>query len=107
MEDNKTFSTPLVNEYKTYSMDLAGRKLSVDIGRVGKQANGCAFMHYGDTTLLCTATASDKPREGIDFFPAVCESMKRKCMQWERFPAASIKEKERPGEHATLTSRGN
>ena len=55
--------------YKTFSMELAGRTLSVDINRVGKQANGCAFMHYGETTVLSTATASDKPRDGIDFFP--------------------------------------
>ena len=55
------------NMYKSFSMNLAGRTLTVDIGRVAKQANGAAFMHYGDTTLLCTATASDKPREGIDF----------------------------------------
>ena len=59
--------------YKTYSMELGGRTLSVDIGRVGKQANGCAFMHYGDTTVLCTATASEKPRDGIDFFPLSVE----------------------------------
>ena len=59
--------------YKTYSMELAGRTLSVDIGRVGKQANGCAFMHYGETTVLSTATASEKPREGIDFFPCSVE----------------------------------
>ena len=55
--------------YKTFSMELAGRTLSVDIGRVAAQANGAAFMHYGDTTVLSTATASEKPREGIDFFP--------------------------------------
>ena len=55
--------------YKTFSMELAGRTLSVDIGRVAAQANGAAFMHYGDTTVLCTATASKEPREGIDFFP--------------------------------------
>ena len=59
--------------YKTYSMDLAARTLSVDIGRVGKQAGGCAFIHYGDTTLLCTATASAAPRDGIDFFPLSVE----------------------------------
>ncbi len=59
--------------YKTFSMELAGRTLTVDIDRVGKQANGCAFMHYGDTTVLSTATASDKPREGIDFFPLSVE----------------------------------
>ena len=59
--------------YKTFSMELAGRTLSVDVGRVAKQANGAAFMHYGDTTVLSTATASDKPREGIDFFPLSVE----------------------------------
>ena len=52
--------------YKTFSMELAGRTLSVDIGRVGKQANGCAFLHYGETTVLSTATASEKPRDGIE-----------------------------------------
>lgn len=51
--------------YKTFSMELAGRTLSVDVNRVGKQANGCAFMHYGDTTVLSTATASEKP--GLEF----------------------------------------
>ena len=59
--------------YKSFSMELAGRTLTVDIGRVAKQANGAAFMHYGDTTVLSTATASDKPREGIDFFPLSVE----------------------------------
>ena len=53
--------------YKSYSMELAGRTLTVDIGRVAKQANGAALMHYGDTTVLATATASKEPREGIDF----------------------------------------
>ena len=59
--------------YKSFSMNLAGRTLTVDIGRVAKQANGAAFMHYGDTVVLSTATASDKPREGIDFFPLSVE----------------------------------
>lgn len=59
--------------YKTFTMELAGRTMSVDIGRVAAQANGAAFMHYGDTTVLCTATASDKPRDGIDFFPLSVE----------------------------------
>ena len=58
---------------KTYSMELAGRTLSVDIGRVAAQANGAALMHYGDTVVLSTATASEKPREGIDFFPLSVE----------------------------------
>ena len=55
--------------YKTFEMELAGRPLKVDVGRVAKQANGAVLMHYGDTTVLCTATASEKPRDGIDFFP--------------------------------------
>ena len=55
--------------YKSYTMELAGRTLRVDVGRVAAQANGAAFMHYGDTVVLSTATASDKPRDGIDFFP--------------------------------------
>ena len=59
--------------YKSFSMDLAGRTLTVDVGKVGKQANGCAFMRYGETTVLSTATASDKPRDGIDFFPLSVE----------------------------------
>ena len=59
--------------YKSYSMELAGRTLTVDIGRVAKQANGAALMHYGDTTVLSTATASKEPREGIDFFPLSVE----------------------------------
>ena len=60
--------------YKSFSMELAGRTLTVDVGRVAKQANGAAFMHYGDTVVLSTATASDKPREGIDFFPLSVQS---------------------------------
>ena len=59
--------------YKSYSMELAGRTLTVDIGRVAKQANGAALMYYGDTTVLATATASKEPREGIDFFPLSVE----------------------------------
>ena len=58
---------------KTFTMDLAGRTLRVDIGRVAAQANGAAFIQYGDTTVLSTATASDKPRDGIDFFPLSVE----------------------------------
>ena len=57
------------DRFKSYSMELAGRTLTVEVGRVAKQASGAAFMHYGDTVVLSTATASDKPREGIDFFP--------------------------------------
>ena len=90
--------------YKTYSMELAGRTLSVDIGRVGKQANGCAFMHYGDTTVLCTATASDKPREGIDFFPLSVE-YEEKLYAVGKIPGGFNKREGKASENAILTSR--
>ena len=61
------------NMYKKFEMELAGRPLRIDVGRVAKQANGAVLMHYGETTVLCTATASEKPREGIDFFPLSVE----------------------------------
>ena len=81
-----------MGNYKSYSMELGGRTLTVDIGRVAKQANGAALMHYGDTTVLVTATASKQPREGVDFFPLSIE-LKRKCMPWARSPAVSTREK--------------
>jgi len=63
--------------YKMYEMELAGRTLRVDVDRVAKQANGAVLMHYGDTTVLCTSTASEKPRDGIDFFPLSVEYNER------------------------------
>ena len=90
--------------FKTYSMELAGRTLSVDIGRVGKQANGCAFMHYGDTTVLCTATASDKPRDGIDFFPLSVE-YEEKSYAVGKIPGGYNKREGKASENAILTSR--
>jgi len=90
--------------YKTYSMDLAGRTLSVDIGRVGKQAGGCAFIHYGDTTLLCTATQSAAPRDGIDFFPLSVE-YSEKYYAVGKMPGGFNKREGKPSENAVLTSR--
>ena len=90
--------------YKTFSMELAGRTLSVDVNRVGKQANGCAFMHYGDTTVLCTATASDKPRDGIDFFPLSVE-YEEKLYAVGKIPGGFNKREGKASENAILTSR--
>ena len=104
MEENKTFATKLENEYKSYSMELGGRTLTVEIGRVGKQANGCAFMHYGNTTLLCTATASKQPRDGIDFFPLSVD-YEEKMYAVGKIPGGFLKREGRPSEHAILTSR--
>lgn len=90
--------------YKTFTMELAGRTLRVDIGRVGKQANGCAFMQYGETTVLCTATASDKPREGIDFFPLSVE-YEEKLYAVGKIPGGFNKREGKASENAVLTSR--
>ena len=89
---------------KTYTMELAGRTLKVEIGKVGKQANGCAFMQYGDTTVLCTATASAKPRDGIDFFPLSVE-YSEKFYAVGKFPGGYNKREGKPSENAILTSR--
>ena len=91
-------------EYKCFSMELAGRTLTVDINRVAKQANGAAFIHYGDTTLLCTATASEKPREGIDFFPLSVE-YEEKLYAVGKIPGGFNKREGKASEHAILTSR--
>ena len=104
MDETKTFSTKLENPYKTYTMDLAGRTLKVEIGRVAKQANGAAFMHYGDTTLLCTATASKQPREGVDFFPLSVE-YEEKMYAVGKIPGGFNKREGKASEHAVLTSR--
>ncbi len=90
--------------YKSYEMELGGRKLVVDVNRVGKQANGCAFMHYGDTTVLCTATASEKPREGIDFFPLSVE-YEEKMYAVGKIPGGFNKREGKASENAILTSR--
>jgi len=85
-------------------MELAGRTLTVDIGRVAKQANGAAFMHYGDTVVLSTATASEKPREGIDFFPLSVE-YEEKLYSVGKIPGGFNKREGKASENAVLTSR--
>ena len=90
--------------YKSFTMELAGRTLTVDVDRVAKQANGAAFMHYGETTVLSTATASDKPREGIDFFPLSVE-YEEKLYAVGKIPGGFNKREGKASEHAILTSR--
>ena len=90
--------------YKTYTMELAGRELRVDIGRVAAQANGAAFMHYGDTTVLSTITASASPREGIDFFPLSVE-YEEKMYAAGKMPGGFNKREGKASENAVLTSR--
>ena len=90
--------------FRSYSMDLAGRTLTAEIGRVAEQANGAALMRYGDTTVLVTATASDKPREGIDFFPLSIDYEER-LYSVGKIPGGFIKREGRPSEKAVLTAR--
>ena len=89
---------------KTFSMELAGRTLTVEVGKVAKQANGAAFMKYGETTVLSTATASDKPREGIDFFPLSVE-FEEKLYSVGKIPGGFNKREGKASENAILTSR--
>ena len=90
--------------FKSFSMDLAGRKLTVEVGRVAAQANGAAFMHYGDTVVLATATASSKPREGIDFFPLSVE-YEEKLYSVGKIPGGFNKREGKASENAVLTCR--
>ncbi len=90
--------------FKSFTMELAGRTLRVDVGRVGAQANGCALVQYGDTTVLATATASEKPRDGIDFFPLSVE-YEEKMYAVGKIPGGFNKREGKASENAVLTSR--
>lgn len=90
--------------FKKFEMELAGRTLRVDVDRVGKQANGAVLMHYGDTTVLSTATASEKPREGIDFFPLSVEYNER-LYSVGKIPGGFNKREGKASENAVLTCR--
>ncbi|MCI8713516.1 MAG: polyribonucleotide nucleotidyltransferase [Ruminococcus sp.] len=90
--------------FKQYEMELAGRTLRVDVDRVAKQANGAVLMHYGDTTVLCTATASEKPRDGIDFFPLSVEYNER-MYSVGKIPGGFNKREGKASENAVLTDR--
>ena len=90
--------------YKSYSMELAGRMLTVDVDRVCAQSNGAVMMHYGDTTVLSTCTASEKPRDGIDFFPLSVE-YEEKMYAVGKFPGGFKKREGRASDNAILTAR--
>ena len=90
--------------FKSFTMELAGRTLRVDVGRVGAQANGCALVQYGETMVLSTATASEKPRDGIDFFPLSVE-YEEKMYAVGKIPGGFNKREGKASENAVLTSR--
>ena len=89
---------------KVYTMELAGRQLSAEIGRVAELAGGAVIMRYGDTVVLVTATTSDKPRQGIDFFPLSIDYEER-LYSVGKIPGGFIKREGKPTEKAVLTSR--
>ena len=89
---------------KTYTMELAGRTLRMDVNRVAAQANGAVLIQYGETTVLCTATASDKPRDGIDFFPLSVE-FEEKLYSVGKIPGGFNKREGKASENAILTAR--
>ena len=94
----------MAKEFKSYTMELAGRTLRVDIGRVAAQANGAALMYYGDTAILSTATASEKPRDGIDFFPLSVD-YEEKMYSVGKIPGGFNKREGKASENAVLTCR--
>ncbi len=90
--------------YKKYEMELAGKTLRVDVDRVAKQANGAVLIHYGDTVVLSTATASKEPRDGIDFFPLSVE-YNEKMYAVGKIPGGFNKREGKASENAVLTCR--
>jgi len=89
---------------KTYEMDLAGKPLKVEVGKVAAQANGAVLISYGDTTVLSTATASKEPREGVDFFPLSVE-FEEKYYAIGKIPGGFNKREGKASENAVLTDR--
>lgn len=90
--------------FRTFSMELAGRTLTVETGKLAQLANGAALVKYGDTAVLCTATASATPREGIDFFPLSVDYEER-LYSVGKIPGGFTKREGKPTDKAILTSR--
>ena len=91
-------------EHKIYKTEVAGQTLTVEIGKLAEQANGACTVQYGDTVVFVAVTASETPREGIDFFPLSVD-FEEKLYAVGRIPGGFIKREGRPTEKAILTSR--
>lgn len=92
------------SKYKVFETEFAGRKLVIETGKMAGLANGSCLVRYGETVVLVTATASDKPRAGIDFFPLAVDFEER-LYSVGRIPGSFMRREGRPGERAILTSR--
>ena len=90
--------------YHKYEMDLAGRPLTLEVGKLAELANAAVMVGYGDTRVLCCATASARPRDGIDFFPLSVD-FEEKMYSVGRIPGSFNRREGRPGEKGILTSR--
>ena len=90
--------------FRTFETTLAGRPLVVETGKMAQLANGSCLVRYGDTTILCTATASAKPRDGVDFFPMSVD-YEEKMYSVGKIPGSFQRRESRPSEKAILTSR--
>ena len=91
-------------DYKAYSMEFAGRTLTLEFGKYAQQAGGSCLVRYGDTAVLCTVTASEKPREGVDYFPLGVD-YEEKMYSVGRIPGSFLRREGKASEHATLTAR--
>ncbi|MCR4883549.1 MAG: polyribonucleotide nucleotidyltransferase [Clostridiales bacterium] len=91
-------------EYKSYSMDLAGKTLTLEFGKYCGQANGSVWVHLGDTVVMVNATMAPTPREGVDFFPLAVD-VEEKQYSVGKIPGGFIKREGRPTDKATLTCR--
>ena len=89
---------------QSFEMQLGGRPFVIENGKMAKQANGAVLVRYGDTVVLVTATASDAPREGVDFFPLTVD-YEEKMYSVGKIPGGFIKREGRPSESAILCSR--
>ena len=94
----------MFENYKTFSYDFAGRPLVIETGKMAGLANGSVLVRYGDTAVLCCATASERPRDGIDFLPLSIDFEER-LYAVGRIPGSYLKREGRPSEKAILTSR--
>ena len=90
--------------YRKYSMDLAGRPLTLEVGKLAELANAAVMVTYGETSVLCTATAAARPRDGVDFFPLSVD-FEEKLYAVGRIPGSFNRREGRPGEKGILTSR--
>ena len=94
----------MFENYRTFETEVAGRKLVIEVGKLAQLATGSCLVRYGETAVLCTATMSEKPREGVDFFPLSVD-FEEKLYSVGKIPGSFMRREGRPSEKAILASR--